>query len=564
MPAQAVGCEIPPARSISIALNIRLRNQVVGGSWSSYRRPWCVYFHFPTTVESISGPFFRLEMTATMVPWSISRRRLTPILFVVVVVLLTAIFSLYKWPPNSSVRDYLPEWKHVSLGNFNNNTDSDDQPDLKNEEEERLGLDSLPEYNLQPFDTPFCQDRYGRKYLENLHDSSTGYCTPNSQTNMTCFHSKTAASDPRVDMFCLGKSAVYDPADKKFKLGCEQRTLTASETDRGIPGLSSLSSYWYGTGPKVLYDSAVQLHNNVEGSSPTPNFTILLKREGAWNPWHCLMEIWSLIMSLDVLRTTSDPDTGKPFFTVEDAENTQILILDDQDDGPYYEMWTMFAKKPIIRIADYPAEKKVENIILPLAGASNPLWQGDWEAHPCEKSELLHTFTHRILNFYKIDVWAPHQGDLVLTYIDRKESRRLIDAELYLEELKTVIPHLKTQSIDFAAMTFGEQLKIVRDTDILVGVHGAGLTHGMFLREGSVMVELLPDTLNYKGFRNLAGLVGDTYLSAHADARLAEEGKNRQDWHKEDIYVGKEKFIEVMKVAVKTLYNKGYRSFDIV
>jgi capsular polysaccharide biosynthesis protein len=120
--------------------------------------------------------------------------------------------------------------------------------------------------------------------------------------------------------------------------------------------------------------------------------------------------------------------------------------------------------------------------------------------------------------------------------------------------------------IDFSAISFADQLRIVRDTDILVGVHGAGLTHGMFLRKGSVMVELLLETLKFKGFRNLAGLTGNTYLSTHASPP-PESGKSnhskRDDWHQEDVYIQKERFMNLIEVAVKTLYNKGYRSYDV-
>lgn len=489
-----------------------------------------------------------------MLSWNFSQRRRTTIFFAVAVLLVT--LSLYKWLPAPQVRDYLPKWKLPTTGNSA-------EPDI--ERQEKLDLDVLPEYNLKPYVNQFCEDQYGRTYLEKIRETSTGHCTPESQTNITCFHSRMS-SDGRLDMFCLGKSAVYDPTAKKFSLACEQRSLTSNETEKGIPDLSALSSYWYGTGPKVLYDAMVKMDTSITAPSKAPNYTILLKREGAWNVWHCLLEIWSMSMSIDVLRTTIDPHTNAPFFSLSDAENTQILIIDDQDDGPYWDLWTLFAKRPIIRLKDISEQTKVENLILPLAGASNPLWQGDWDPHPCERSELLHTFTHRILNFYKIDADAPHQGDLVLTYIDRKESRRLIDYKIYFSELTTKIPHLVVNMIDFSAITFADQLRIVRDTDILVGVHGAGLTHGMFLREGSVMVEVLPETLKFKGFRNLAGLTGNTYLSSHASSPPESGQSNhskRDDWHREDVYIEKERFMNLMEVAVKTLYNKGYRNYDM-
>jgi hypothetical protein len=58
--------------------------------------------------------------------------------------------------------------------------------------------------------------------------------------------------------------------------------------------------------------------------------------------------------------------------------------------------------------------------------------------------------------------------------------------EEYLARLQEDFPLVKVQSFDFASMSYKEQLEIVQDTDILAGVHGAGLTHGMFLPPGSI------------------------------------------------------------------------------
>ena len=75
--------------------------------------------------------------------------------------------------------------------------------------------------------------------------------------------------------------------------------------------------------------------------------------------------------------------------------------------------------------------------------------------------------------------WQHRQ--LVLTFIDRKEKRLLVNKEEYISNLKSKFPVVKIELVNFAAFSFAEQLRIVRCTDILVGVHGAGLTHGMFL-----------------------------------------------------------------------------------
>lgn len=117
------------------------------------------------------------------------------------------------------------------------------------------------------------------------------------------------------------------------------------------------------------------------------------------------------------------------------------------------------------------------------------------------------------------------------------------------------------QLIDFAPIPFRKQLEIIHGTDILVGVYGAGLTYGIFLPPRSVIAEILLPTVNYKGFRNVAGVLQHSYYSAHSSKPPL---RRRRNWHGEDIFLEEDKFMEFMDVAVKAMYNKGQRNYDVV
>ncbi|OBT62436.1 hypothetical protein VE03_08619 [Pseudogymnoascus sp. 23342-1-I1] len=478
-------------------------------------------------------------------------------------------------------------------------------------------LDALPEYNIHPQDPVYCASRFGLKYLENLRDQSVGYCTADSPANLTCFHSQTAPLDlesgnrrlSRTDTMCFGRSAHFNATAQKFSVGCDSRVLRDSEAKR-VPQLDQFTGYWYGTGPRAVLNERVVLDPSVTVGEPTRNFTILVKREGSHNPWHSLMEIWSMTMTLDVLRMAKEHGTNAPFYSLSDVDNTQVMILDNYDEGPYFDLWSLFAKRPTVRARNITtALTTSENIIIPLPGASNPVWQGDWDIHTCDGSPLLTTFSQRILSFYDLATNPTPHPDIVLTFIDRRSTRLLLDQTSHLAALRAHIPHLKVQSIDFAALSFAEQIEVVRGTDILVGVHGAGLTHAMFLPESAVVVEILPEGLEHKGFRNFAALLGHAYFSAHGvkarDGRDGEardegsvgvvDGKTRtdgsakagggeleentpvfvpgtgtatlgertSDWQEGDVFLEKERFLELIDVAVKVMYNKGLRNYDV-
>ncbi|CAN8099741.1 unnamed protein product [Discula destructiva] len=327
--------------------------------------------------------------------------------------------------------------------------------------------------------------------------------------------------------------------------------------------------YWYETGPRIVMDKFVQFETQLQ---PLPDSRglgtniILIKREAEWNTWHSLIEIMSLSMSLDALQMSPRDDseeTGVAFLSPEDGNNTQGVILDDKEDGPYFDLWRLFAKKPVVRFADLPPETNIRSTILPLPGGSNHVWRGDWEPNDCGHSELLRTFSRRLLRHFEIaEETESYQDTIVVTFIHRLGTRKLVDTEDHVAALqhRYANGHVSIHLVDLAQLPLDEQIRIVRNSDVLAGVHGAGLTHGLWMRERSVMVEILPESFEHKGFRNLAGALGHTYFSTHGSVVGAGE---RADWQQDDVELDRDKFIQVMDLAIKSKYNTGRSSFDI-
>ncbi|KAK1462222.1 DUF563 domain-containing protein [Colletotrichum melonis] len=444
---------------------------------------------------------------------------------------------------------------------------------------------SLPELvTLSKPDLPeseFCAKRFGPRYLNELRDQRIQYCSAESSANLTCFHSHTQSNDNR-DSFCIGQGAVLDRESGKFHVDCDVRQPTGNETANGIISFSNIRNYWYDTGPGFLFQNFVKVQAGASPSSvtqaPTHHgsrpFTILVKREGHSNIWHSLMEIWSMVMSLDVLRLSHDGnDLNKPFFTIPgDVPRTQVVFLDNQEEGPLYPLWGMFAGREPLRLSkvlEDPVQAQAlaetpQNLIIPLAGGSNPLWQNDWEDRDCKDAPLLKVFTRRVMQQFGVEFeTGRRQGKpLNITLIDRRGSRKLLDQEVLLDGARKAFPDANFQAIDLGAVTFPEQLRIVQSTDILVGVHGAGLTHTMFLREnGAAVVEIQPSSMSHKGFRNVAQMLGHKYFSTHAEMVGHEEddkgrkrGLIRRDrWHWADIRIEEGAFLELIGQAVEAM-----------
>ncbi|KAK4059700.1 hypothetical protein Purlil1_14331 [Purpureocillium lilacinum] len=113
-----------------------------------------------------------------------------------------------------------------------------------------------------------------------------------------------------------------------------------------------------------------------------------------------------------------------------------------------------------------------------------------------------------------------------------------------MEAIRKAIPHIKLSVVDFATIPFAEQLKIVRGTDLLVGVHGAGLTHLMFLQPGSAVLELLPEGLQHKGFRNLSQMLGIVYFRTHI--KMHGDASGDDQWQFDAVEVDQHQLLDLI------------------
>ena len=421
-------------------------------------------------------------------------------------------------------------------------------------------ISPLPQlYSQVPAKVNDCTERTGALFLQRASNASVNYCDDASSSTLTCF--RTDASKKRTDSFCIGTPAVFDSGKTEYKLGCALTDLTEQQVAAGVPSLAQFPTYWYETGPGLILNRHVNL-DPVE-FVPTQDTTfpkyydILVRREAPVdNLFHHFMQIFSIYMTLDVLQLTIDGRTGGPTFRAQDVHNTRVVVFDDHEDGPFYDQWQAFATTPTIRAKDlHPGlTSPMVNIIIPLPGSANPLWQDDWLPADCGEHNLLQLFSQRLLDFYGItDMPNSSDSPLTLTFIDRREKRSLVDKDAYVNHLKTLYPDIEITLVNFAALSFTEQLKLIRKTDILAGVHGAGLTHGIFLRPSSTMVEVLPHDFNYKGFRNIAKILGHQYFATHSteNANYSSRG-----WQYDDVFIEENRFDKLIDTAIMSMKHR--------
>lgn len=252
--------------------------------------------------------------------------------------------------------------------------------------------------------------------------------------------------------------------------------------------------------------------------------------------------------------------------------NTQVVVLDDMPVGPFYEMWGLLTSLPVLRKSDLLSMNEIEErtIILPLAGGANPFWEGDWHDLECSTSPLLDVFSARVLDFYKVrKTSSENYRPLVITFIGRREKRRLVGQSGHLQILRLKYPHLQIDCVEPASLRLRFSSYIGLEHRYFV--HGAGLALAIFQRPGSAVVEILPHGLAHKGFRNLAKLRGSKYFGIHAleskPERLSKRdgdvmvGTHRvkhqdEEWQHKDVELSEKQFLELMEQAIESIQDR--------
>ncbi|GLD97870.1 hypothetical protein PINS_up006567 [Pythium insidiosum] len=64
------------------------------------------------------------------------------------------------------------------------------------------------------------------------------------------------------------------------------------------------------------------------------------------------------------------------------------------------------------------------------------------------------------------------------------------------------------QSVDFVELPLREQMRVIVNSDVVIGMHGAGMVNVLWTRPGTLVVEIFPRNRKRWGYRNLCQFIG--------------------------------------------------------
>ena len=443
----------------------------------------------------------------------------------------------------------------------------------------RTPADLPPDYlRLSPNDE-WCESTFGRSYLDFLASHQLPYCKSGSNSGLQCFRTNRTDGMYSSDSLCIAQGVVLDStSEKAFSLQCQLRNFTAeaqagNKEVEGVQNVEDMHSYYFWTGvTEQLKEWKIQGNDNsgCGKESLDKKWILLAKREENVNIWHKLAELWQATISLDIVQMATDSSTANSYLTPEEDVSVQVVFEDDRDE-PLNEWWTAVSGTPPIRKSQLDPGC-YGNVILPLAGSSSPFWMLIGQSaskQVCRSTLLIDAFLRRIFRHLRIEPRRTTVRDPVITIIDRKTTRKIFNIGQYTENLRQKYPNLKINLVDFAALSLREQVLLIQDTDILIGHHGAGMTHVLFLPERSAVIEILPPTFSAGGFAQLSKMREHSYFSINSvwvgdweKETNTSNGIERPPWDEggwqseEWVYIREKDFQSLVNAA---LWSRNYR-----
>lgn len=327
-----------------------------------------------------------------------------------------------------------------------------------------------------------CSRQYDLTYLTDMVSSRYEVCELSKDASQfSCFNNYV---DPlHENSFCMASYMTTNIQKTGLEFACRPSNSTPP----------SFYDYAQDTGvSSILKDFAKLTLPELVGScvnSDASSHTVLLKRGDPMNLWISLLEIFSYTITLDTLRMTNN-SLGSPSLSEEELRSVQVMVIDDKPRGPYIGLLHLLSPMPILFAHELPEVNTTcfKNVIIPLPGASSPLLGKT--ATRCISSQTLTIFVKRIFGFYHLAIDRPPSSPISIVFVDEKGKQRLSDAQKLLTMVKMKFRDVEIKMADFTNMPFRDQLVMMRDTDILVGLHETGLANAMFLAPRSTVVEI--------------------------------------------------------------------------
>jgi hypothetical protein len=202
------------------------------------------------------------------------------------------------------------------------------------------------------------------------------------------------------------------------------------------------------------------------------------------------------------------------YMTGMEPADVRVLLLDDHPTGPYDDVWSVFGNAPALRLADFESKRVLlRHAVMVPPGYSSLLLAVEHVRPQCDRElDVLRAFRAVVLGGLAIRPGLPfgvecvgsagrveqdcgqttlQPDDTLVTIIARRPYEKFVEHSFMgrmianepelLAAVTAAAAPARVVMVDLAMLSFRDQLSLAARTDLLVGMHGAGLAHSLFL-----------------------------------------------------------------------------------
>lgn len=319
--------------------------------------------------------------------------------------------------------------------------------------------------------------------------------------------------------FALARDIVLDPSHAKGILGGEdlEDVLNQKESDeyftftKGFFLLPCDSIEQSFSRPKNYLNTWLKMISNnsyyekKQNAKINKQFTLAFTRFEYANLFHTTTNIYNAFLSM--------------IFFKKEPEETSILLVDGHPKGSLDVIWPQLFNK-VTRIGSIKDLTQYKELVWVELGYNSPM-----RNQKAANIPLAEEFREFFLEKHGVDPKG-HELDcssVNVLFIWRRDyvahprnprgkvSRKIKNEKELVNYVKSSFKNVNVKDYQLDKLSMSTQLSIITETDILIGMHGAGLTHTMFLPKHAGLLEFFPKYSRVKNrafqaiarFRNL-------------------------------------------------------------
>ncbi|XP_076180397.1 EGF-domain O-GlcNAc transferase isoform X2 [Ptiloglossa arizonensis] len=236
----------------------------------------------------------------------------------------------------------------------------------------------------------------------------------------------------------------------------------------------------------------------------------------AINMYHHFCDFFNLYTSLHV--NLSHP-------TAFSTDNHIMIWETYSYRSAFQDTFEAFSRNPLWDLKTFRGEIVCfKNLVFPLLPRmifglyyNTPLIYG------CEKSGLFKAFGDHVLHRLHIPLHERKNQRIRVTLLSRDtQYRKILNEDELVKALKENTEYRVKKVVYNKKISFKKQLEITRNSDILIGIHGAGLSHLMFLPDWAAVFEIY-NCEDPGCYKDLARLRGVKYFTWKNISKLVQQ-----------------------------------------